>query len=44
LWKPGYRIEVFAFFCFTGGTPRQVRLVLPALRVREVGTIILVHC
>ena len=44
LWQAGYRVEVSAFFGFTGGTTGKVGLVFTALGVGEVGTIILVDC
>lgn len=43
LRQPRYWIQVFALFRFACGAPREVSLVFASLRVREVGTIVLVH-
>jgi hypothetical protein len=42
LRKTRYWIQIFAFFSFARCTPREIGLVLPALRVREVRPIVLV--
>jgi hypothetical protein len=41
--QPSDAVDVLPFLCFTGGAAGEVRLMLSALCVCEVGAIVLVH-